>query len=100
MIFTGLKRQPASQAHNKWEIKATHYFADVMDTEEDLPREMPSILSETSEGVISTSKTPPKLPSKDFKHVLERQNLKRQASKQAPFSEGIFRSNLLKISYI
>lgn len=48
----------------------------------------PKVLGEKTNNLVSPTKTPPRPPSKDFKHVLERQNLKRQASKQASFSEG------------
>ncbi|KLO07620.1 hypothetical protein SCHPADRAFT_859973 [Schizopora paradoxa] len=47
----------------------------------------PKVLGEKTNNLVSPTKTPPRPPSKDFKHVLERQNLKRQASKQASFTE-------------
>ncbi len=58
------------------------------------------VLAERTNNLVSPMKTPPKLPSKDFKHIIDRQDLKRRTSKQTSFSEGIsyFTRPFLRIS--
>lgn len=73
-----ITRNPANDVIDPAEIEPENQSTD-----------KPNVLGDKTNSIVSPMKTPPRPPSKDFKHVLERQNLKRQASKQASFSEGM-----------